>query len=78
MNKQKIITSLTLLAACVVVYALFLCTWTGAEFLMEGAVHMGEVDRFVAVAGAYYIVKDAYYYQRQIKGGKKTRGSHEK
>lgn len=78
MNKKKIITSLTLLAACGVVYVLFLCTWTGAEFLMEGAVHMGEVDRFVAVAGAYYIVKDAYYYQRQIKGGKKSRGSHEK
>ena len=78
MNKQKIITSLTLLAACVVVCALFLCTWTGAEFLVEGAVHMGKVDRFVAVAGAYYIVKDAYYYQRQIKSGKKSRGSHEK
>lgn len=79
MNKQKVITSLTLLLACAVVYALFLCTWTGAEYLIEGAVHMGDVDRFVAVAGAYYIVKDAYYYQQQAKTGKKfKRGTHEK
>ena len=76
LNKQKILTSLYLLAVCAAVYAVIVCAWVGAEYLGEGSVHMGKVDSFFAVAGSYYLTRDWYYFQR--KSQKKSRGTHEK
>ena len=77
LDKNKIITSLTLLVMCVVVYAVIVCAWVGAEYLIEGEVHMGQVDKFFAVAGAYYLTRDMYRFDRKY-GKKFKRGSHEK
>ena len=77
LDKNKIITSLTLLVVCVVVHAVIVCAWVGAEYLIEGAVHMGRVDNFFAVAGAYYLTRDMYRFDRKY-GKKFKRGSHEK
>lgn len=77
LNKQRIFTSLTLLIACATLHAIIVCAWVGAEYLFEGAVHMGRVDNFFAVAGAYYLTRDLYRFERKY-GKKFKRGSHEK
>lgn len=77
LDKNKIITSLTLLGFCVAVYTVIVCAWVGAEYLLEGAVHMGRVDQFFAVAGAYYLTRDMYRFDRKY-GKKFKRGAHEK
>lgn len=69
-DKRKILTSLYLLTICAVVYVVITCAWTGAEYIGEGAVHMGKVDSFFAMAGSYYLTRDWYYHQgkRSKKG----------
>lgn len=69
-NKKKILTSLYLLAICAATYVALTCCWVGAEYIGEGAVHMGKVDSFFAMAGSYYLVRDWYYCQtkRNKKG----------
>lgn len=77
MNKQKIVTTLVLLLMYAVTYVIIACTWVGAEYLFEGTVHLGQVDRFFVVVGAYHITRAIYHFDSKYVR-KFKRGSYEK